>query len=147
MYKYYDVFMYLNIFGNIFLIVCLCLRRISKWQIAGKESPEEKKPRTIRQWVVDGLMVAAGILAMCMQLESIFTAMFTVPIAAIILFFVCLIRYNRAKRTQQQSPEEISAEEVRFRKRCLILFSVLLGVALAVGIGFMILFSMALAHM
>ncbi len=101
------------------------------------ETPQEAKPkRTLGQWVVTVLLVVSGILAwgsfLLLHGFSLYLLIFALPLATFILFVIFLIRYIRVKRKQKRYPEEVSPEEVKFRKTCLIVFAALLAVALAV---------------
>ena len=116
------------------------------------ETVQETKPkRTPMQWVLRVLLFVLGIYAwLLLCVASFFFVLFLIiagPLAVLILFMICLIRYIRIKRKQKRCPEEVSPEEVKFRKTCMIVYAVMLVVVLAVVFCLLFIPSCDIAYM
>lgn len=72
---------------------------------------------------------------------------FLIPSAALIFFAWSLVSFIIAKRKNRQVPGAYTDEQIRTRKICLIVSSVIAGIMAAVIIGFMCLLFMAVAFM
>ena len=72
---------------------------------------------------------------------------FALPVAITISFIVSLVRYIKAMKTNKQNPNAIPLYEVKNRLTILIIFSVLMGLLVAIVIGFVILINLAIAFM
>ncbi len=72
---------------------------------------------------------------------------FGIPIISVILFFVFLIRYISAKRTNRVTPELFSNESVAERKTAFIAVSIICAVLLAIDFGILLLIGRAIAYM
>lgn len=141
MIDFFLLLIYLSFAAMIFLLVYVGLYA-AKWEKPDETADEtaeetvQKSKRTLGQWVVTVLLVVSGILALgsffLLQGFSLYLLIFALPLATLILFAICLIRYIRVKRKQKRCPEEVSPEEVKFRKTCMIVYAVLLVVVLAV---------------
>lgn len=83
------------------------------------------------------------------MLEMIFynILFFGIPAALLILLSVCIRRYHAAVEENEKAPGTHSPEEIKRRKVMLILATVAGFVPLAVAIGFVALFFMAIAFM
>lgn len=68
-------------------------------------------------------------------------------IASIVFFVVSLLRYRAAKRKYRQLCDPAMGKELISRRVLLIVASVIMGVLLAVVIGLVVLFYMAIAFM
>ena len=145
---------WLSLAAITFLLVYIGLFT-AKWEKPDEtteETVQETKPkRTLWQWVVTVLLVVSGLLALgsffLFQGFCFYSLILVSPIAGLILFVICLIRYIRVKRKQKRCPEEVSPEEVKFRKTCMIVFAVLFIVALAVVLCLLFLPSGDVAYM
>lgn len=72
---------------------------------------------------------------------------FGIPASMFLFFGISLYRYRRAKKENREHPGTYSPEEMKKRKLMLIVSSVIVGVLLAVIIGFIVLMYMAVAFM
>lgn len=72
---------------------------------------------------------------------------FAIPIILIAFLGISIYRYVSAKKQNKKAPGTFSPEEIEKRKMVLIALSVTAGVPAAIIIGFMVLLSMAVAHM
>ena len=70
-----------------------------------------------------------------------------IPVGVLAFFIVSLFRYLSAKRQNKQAPDTFSPEDIRRRLILLIVSAVILGVMVAVVIGFIALLFMAVAFM
>ena len=70
-----------------------------------------------------------------------------IPGGVLAFFIVSLFRYQIAKRQNKQAPDTYSPEDIRRRLILLIVSAVILGVMLAVVIGFIALMFLAVAFM
>lgn len=69
------------------------------------------------------------------------------PVAAVILFIICLGRYRAVKKRSTQQPGSASERELKTAKLLMIVFAVIAAVIVAVVIGFIALLFMAIAFM
>ena len=74
-------------------------------------------------------------------------AFYGIPLGALAFFAVSLVRFCRGKKANKLSPGAVSPEELRVRKTMLVVSSVILGILVAVVIGFTALLFMAVAYM
>jgi len=72
---------------------------------------------------------------------------FLIPIAALVFFIVSLILYIIAKSKNKRIPGTYSPEQIKTRKICLIVSSIILGIFLVVVLSFIGLLMMAVAFM
>ena len=72
---------------------------------------------------------------------------YVIPIAALIFFTVSLFRFCHAKRENKRNPEAFSFEELKIRKICLVVSSVIMGILAAVVFAFIGLMMIAVAFM
>ncbi len=80
--------------------------------------------------------------------EIIFSVfLFGVPTLALVLFLISLYRYVSAKRKNKKSPGAFSEAEIGARKMMLVIFSVTVGVLLAILVGLTVLLYLAVAYM
>lgn len=78
----------------------------------------------------------------------IFSFLFSVIPGCVLTFFiVSLARYLTAKHKNKQSPDTYAPEDIRRRLIMLIVSSIMLGILVAVVIGFIALMFMAVAFM
>lgn len=113
-----------------FLIVRLALCCTSKRGSREEAASEEKKKRTPRQWFMDISLVGAVLFFIVFPLHVILTLFISVPLSAIILFAIALVRYCLVKKRQKKDPEAVTAEEIAFYRKHLIIFSVILAVVM-----------------
>ncbi len=73
--------------------------------------------------------------------------LFAIPIVMLVFFGVSLYRYLTAKKKNEATPGTFSDEEIKRRKKILTIASVIVGVLVAIVIGFTILMFMAVAYM
>lgn len=69
------------------------------------------------------------------------------PVAAIVLFVVSLVRYIRARRANRRAPDTYNKWQMTSRQVWLIVTSVIVGVMVLAVIGFAALLMMAVAFM
>ncbi len=72
---------------------------------------------------------------------------FLIPAAALAFFIVSLVLFLTAKGKNKRFPGTYSPEQMKGRKICLIVSSVIFGILAAVVIGFVCLLMMAVAFM
>ncbi len=72
---------------------------------------------------------------------------FAIPLLFIVLFGISLFRYLSAKRQNKVTPGKFSDKEIKTRGIVLIVLSVILGIFVAVVLGFIGLMYMAVAYM
>lgn len=72
---------------------------------------------------------------------------YLIPLMAIVFFIVSLVGFLDAKKKYKAEPTEMNAQKKSTAKTLLIVSSVIMGVLLAVIIGFMALMFMAVAYM
>lgn len=72
---------------------------------------------------------------------------FAIPLLFIVLFGISLFRYISAKRQNKATPGKFSDKEINTRGIILIVLSVILGIFVAVVLGFVGLMYMAVAYM
>ena len=72
---------------------------------------------------------------------------YLIPAAALIFFGVSLLRFCYAKYKNKRMPGKYSAEQMKSRKLCLIVSSVIAGILAAVVLAFVGLLMMAVAFM
>jgi len=82
------------------------------------------------------------------MLSYIISALYyIIPAAALLFFIVSLARYRKANHQNKIAPGTYSPEQIRSRKICLIISSVIAGMMAAVVLAFMGLLMMAVAFM
>ncbi len=81
-----------------------------------------------------------------MSYLSIF-AFLSVPVIAIIYFIISLVRYQSAKKKNKQTPDTYNKEEIKTRKKHLIISSCVAGILFAIIIAFVCLFFIGIAYM
>ena len=82
------------------------------------------------------------------MLSYIISALYyIIPAAALLFFIVSLVRYREANHKNKIAPGTYSPEQIRSRKICLIISSVIAGMMAAVVLAFMGLLMMAVAFM
>jgi len=69
------------------------------------------------------------------------------PLASIVYFIVCLVRFLRANKANKITPELKNDDDFRELRRQLIISSIIMGVILAVVGGIVALMAMAIAYM
>ncbi len=72
---------------------------------------------------------------------------YLIPLVAIVFFIVSLCNYVAAKKAYKAEPNELNAHKKQTTKTLLIVSSIIMGVLLAVIIGFIALMYMAVAYM
>lgn len=72
---------------------------------------------------------------------------FAIPLLFIVLFGISLFRYISAKRQNRATPGKFSDKQIKTRGIILIVLSVILGIFVAVVLGFVGLMYMAVAYM
>ena len=72
---------------------------------------------------------------------------YLIPVAALAFFAVSLISFLAAKRKNKRAPDTYSPEQMKMKKICLVISSVILGMLAIVVIGFIVLLMMAVAFM
>ncbi|MBR4292475.1 MAG: hypothetical protein IKT54_02570 [Clostridia bacterium] len=78
----------------------------------------------------------------------ILSIMYGLAPAAILLFFICsLVAYISAKKKNKASPGTYTPEQITTRKIFLIVSSIILGVIVAIVVGFMALLATAVIFM
>lgn len=75
------------------------------------------------------------------------TFIYFIPLIAIVFFIVSLSNFIGAKKQYKIEPNEMNEQKKRASKTQLIVSSVIMGVLLAVVIGFMALMYTAIAYM
>ena len=75
------------------------------------------------------------------------TLIYLIPLVAIVFFIVSLCNYVAAKKAYKAEPNELNAHKKQTTKTLLIVSSIIMGVLLAVIIGFIALMYMAVAYM
>lgn len=136
----------LDLVGLIFMIVCLALRLTSNRKSC-ETTQQAKAERTRGQRIVDRLLLFAGVLSLLCLLQSIILLIIALPVSAVIVFSVVLIRYIRARKKQKECPEEISVEELKLQKKLLIIFPAVVVVAMVALIGIIFLLLNAIPFM
>lgn len=81
-----------------------------------------------------------------MSYLSVF-AFLSVPVIAIIYFIVSLVNYQSAKKKNKQTPDTYNKEEIKTRKKHLIISSCVAGILFAIIIAFVCLFFIGIAYM
>lgn len=72
---------------------------------------------------------------------------YAVPLAALVFFVVSLVRFIIAKNKYKRFPESFDERNMSKLRMLLIISSVIIGVLLAIVIGFAALLTMAVAYM
>lgn len=72
---------------------------------------------------------------------------FGFPVAAVIYFVISLVRFIRARMQARKFPQLVLENKMISLRRHLIISSVIMGVLLAVVVGFGLLMMMAVAYM
>ena len=72
---------------------------------------------------------------------------YALPVAAVALFIVSLVRYIRARRANRRAPDTYNKRQMTDRLVWLIVTGVITGVMVLMIIGFMLLLMMAVAFM
>lgn len=75
------------------------------------------------------------------------TLFYLIPVAAILFFVISLISYLYAIRRNKRTPGTYNDEQMKIRKICLAISSVIAGILAAVVLGFTALLFMAVAFM
>ncbi len=75
------------------------------------------------------------------------TLLYLIPLVAIVFFIVSLCNYVATKKGYKAEPNELNAQKKGTAKTLLIVSSIIMGVLLAVIIGFIALMYMAVAYM
>ncbi|MBQ8799301.1 MAG: hypothetical protein IJZ55_07030 [Lachnospiraceae bacterium] len=73
--------------------------------------------------------------------------LYLIPLAAVIFFIISLCNFIEAKKHYKTEPNEANKEKKNTTKTILITASVIMGVLLAVVIGFVVLMYTAIAYM
>lgn len=74
-------------------------------------------------------------------------AFYGIPVVALAFFIVSLVLYCRGAKANKLTPGAVPEGEMRLRKTVLIIASVIMGLLVAVVIGFTVLLFMAVAYM
>lgn len=72
---------------------------------------------------------------------------YLIPLAAIVFFVISLCDFISVKKQYKTEPNETNEQKKNTAKTLLIVSSIIMGVLLAVVIGFMLLMFMAVAYM
>lgn len=72
---------------------------------------------------------------------------FAIPISLLVLLGISIYRYVSAKNQNKLAPRTFSDEEIKKRKTMLIVLSVIIGVLVAIVVGFLALLFVAIAFM
>ena len=72
---------------------------------------------------------------------------YALPIAAVVLFVISLVRYVRARRVNRRAPETYNKRQMTDRLVWLIVTSVIMGVMVTMIVGFICLMMLAVAFM
>ena len=72
---------------------------------------------------------------------------YLIPVSAAVFFFVSIFRYVLAKRKNKKMPGSYTPEQMKSRKICLIVSSVIAGILALVVLAFIGLLMMAVAFM
>ena len=70
-----------------------------------------------------------------------------IPLAAVVLFAVSLIRYIDGRRQNKRQPDTVPPQQMRTRQLLLIISATVVGTMLAVVLGFIALLYTAVAFM
>lgn len=76
-----------------------------------------------------------------------FLIFYSIPLISLALFIVSLCRYISAKKRNKVAPGTFSDDVIKERKIMLIAMSVILGILVAVFVGFIFLVFSAIAYM
>lgn len=74
-------------------------------------------------------------------------AFLTVPVLSVIYFISSAVSYNSAKKKNRQNPDTVSEEEMKSRKRSLIISSCLAGFMVVALICVSAMFFVGIAYM
>ena len=72
---------------------------------------------------------------------------YALPVAAVVLFIISLVRYIRARRANRRAPETYSKWQMTSRLVWLIVTGAIMGAMVLMIVGFMLLLLMAVAFM
>ena len=72
---------------------------------------------------------------------------YALPIAAVVLFVISLVRYVCARRANRRAPETYNKRQMTDRLVWLIVTSVIMGVMVTMIVGFICLMMLAVAFM
>ena len=72
---------------------------------------------------------------------------YALPVAAVVLFVVSLVRYIRARRANRRAPDTYDKGQMTSRLVWLIVTAVIMGIMVTVILGFMLLLFLAVAFM
>jgi asparagine N-glycosylation enzyme membrane subunit Stt3 len=72
---------------------------------------------------------------------------YALPVAAVVLFVVSLVRYIRARRANRRAPDTYNKRQMTDRLVWLIVTGVITGVMVLMILGFVMLLMMAVAFM
>lgn len=81
-----------------------------------------------------------------MSYLSVF-AFLSVPVIAIIYFIISLVNYQSAKKKNKQIPDTYNKEDMKTRKKHLIISACVAGILFAIIIAFVCLFFIGIAYM
>ena len=82
-----------------------------------------------------------------MMFDIVEALYYIIPAAAVLLFGISLFRYCYAKHKNKRTPGTYSEEQMKSRKICLIVASVIAGILAVVVLAFIGLLMMAVAFM
>lgn len=91
----------LNLIGVTFFLVWLGLYCTSKPDKTDETAQKDKPMRTRGQRVMNVLLAAAGILALCQVSHTVLSLIVTGPLSSLILFFISLIQFIHAKKSNR----------------------------------------------
>ena len=72
---------------------------------------------------------------------------YALPVAAVVLFAVSLVRYIRARRANRRAPDTYDKGQMTSRLVWLIVTGVIMGIMVTVIFGFMLLLFLAVAFL
>lgn len=147
MIDWYSILIYTLVAAATFFIMWLLLRCATEWDKWENATPTKKKIRTRRLWIIGILLLGVVTLFMLFPLHVIVSIFIDVPLSAILLLAINLVRYCLAKGRQNKNPKAVTAEELASRRKILIVASVFLAVAIAVLAVFAFLFTQGIAFM
>lgn len=74
-------------------------------------------------------------------------AFLTIPVLSVIYFITSAVSYSSGKKKNRQNPDAVSAEEMKSRKRSLIISSCLAGFIVTATIAVTAMFYIGIAYM
>lgn len=72
---------------------------------------------------------------------------FSIPVLLLAFLGISIYRYGTAKKQEAKAPGSVQPRELKNRKNILIVAATLVGIMLAVTIGFVILLALSIAYM